>query len=221
MFHWGGSDHGFVRAGDQFVEVRYFGGGATASLASKTNQRGRSMAAADVGRSARRLCGHVRSKCMKYEPNIVQCLTPASRAAATEQPHACTRRSWDLLETDDAHARQAHHHRRMFAAAPKFASVPCVRASGGPIAGLRVVQFAGVGPGLFAGTLRTDSGGNAVVFDRPALILPYSRRLPSQRGRRSVVLDPKLEAARDVVRRLLERTGATQFAAAIAVIRAR
>ena len=38
----------------------------------------------------------------------------------------------------------------------------------GPLAGLRVVEFAGIGPGPFAGMMLADMGADVIVVERPA-----------------------------------------------------
>ncbi|WP_209437002.1 CoA transferase, partial [Methylobacterium variabile] len=38
---------------------------------------------------------------------------------------------------------------------------------GGPLAGLRIVEFAGIGPGPFAAMLLADMGAELVRLDRP------------------------------------------------------
>ena len=80
--------------------------------------------------------------------------------------------------------------------------------SAGPLAGLRVVEFAGIGPGPFAGMMLADMGADVVVIDRAAEVRAGNRRLFSQRGKRSLALDLKSEAAREVLWRLLERADA-------------
>jgi alpha-methylacyl-CoA racemase len=74
--------------------------------------------------------------------------------------------------------------------------------SRGPLAGLRVVEFAGLGPGPFACMLLSDMGADIVTIDRPG------RRLGDEsdiigRGRTVVLADLKLPDARADVLRLL------------------
>ncbi|MBV9451311.1 MAG: CoA transferase [Streptosporangiaceae bacterium] len=61
----------------------------------------------------------------------------------------------------------------------------------GPLAGLRVVELAGIGPGPFAAMLLADMGADVIRIDRPAggtdVMPPEFDTL--RRGRRSVVLD--------------------------------
>ena len=74
----------------------------------------------------------------------------------------------------------------------------------GPLAGLRVVELAGIGPAPFAGMLLADLGADVVRVDRPGgpalAVVPPERDLLG-RGKRSVALD--LKDAEDV-RRVLD-----------------
>jgi len=63
--------------------------------------------------------------------------------------------------------------------------------STGPLAGLRVLELAGIGPGPYAATLLADMGAEVVRVDRPG---PAASGVPAavdvlRRSRRSVVLD--------------------------------
>lgn len=82
--------------------------------------------------------------------------------------------------------------------------------SGGPLAGLRVLELAGIGPAPFAAMLLADLGADVVRVDRPArpdrpagpspaLVPPEQDLL--RRGKRSVVLDLQERAG---VRELLD-----------------
>jgi alpha-methylacyl-CoA racemase len=77
----------------------------------------------------------------------------------------------------------------------------------GPLAGVRVVELAGLGPGPFAAMLLADLGADVVRVDRPGgpslQVVPPERDLLG-RGKRSVVLD--LHDPGDV-RRLLDLVG--------------
>ena len=73
----------------------------------------------------------------------------------------------------------------------------------GPLAGIRVVELAGIGPGPFAAMLLSELGADVVRVDRPAAA---GRKPPGlTRGRRSVVADLKVPEGRDAVLRLAER----------------
>jgi alpha-methylacyl-CoA racemase len=75
----------------------------------------------------------------------------------------------------------------------------------GALQGIRVVEFAGLGPGPFAGMLLADMGADVVVIERPGL---PDRAAAEHRGKRSIVLDLKTERDRDVAWALIERADA-------------
>ncbi|MFC6148310.1 MULTISPECIES: CaiB/BaiF CoA transferase family protein [Mumia] len=78
----------------------------------------------------------------------------------------------------------------------------------GPLAGIRVVELAGIGPGPFAAMLLADLGADVVRVDRTTpgglVVLPQDRDVLA-RGRRSVAVDLKNPAGVDVVLDLVER----------------
>ncbi len=72
----------------------------------------------------------------------------------------------------------------------------------GPLSGLKIVEMAGLGPGPFAAMMLADHGAEVVRVERAGMIgVPND---PLLRSRRSISLDLKQEAAREVVRRLAE-----------------
>lgn len=72
----------------------------------------------------------------------------------------------------------------------------------GPLAGLRVLEMAGIGPGPFCGMLLADMGADVVRIDR-AEGPPGSPADVTGRGRRSVALDLKRPASIAAVLRLV------------------
>ena len=72
----------------------------------------------------------------------------------------------------------------------------------GPLAGINIVEFAGIGPGPFCGMMLADQGANVTVLHRPGGA-PDSR-LALSRSRKLVEVDLKSEAgiqqARDLVK---------------------
>ena len=78
----------------------------------------------------------------------------------------------------------------------------------GALAGVRVVEFAALGPGPFAGALLADMGADVVLIERPLPPGAARERADHHRGKRSIELDLKLESARDVAWALLERADA-------------
>jgi alpha-methylacyl-CoA racemase len=74
----------------------------------------------------------------------------------------------------------------------------------GPLTGVRIVEFAGIGPGPFCGMLLSDLGADVVRIDRKGA----GRGAPSDitsRGRRSVALDLKSPAAVETCLKLMEK----------------
>ncbi|MDQ4038706.1 MAG: CoA transferase [Actinomycetota bacterium] len=79
----------------------------------------------------------------------------------------------------------------------------------GPLHGVSVVEFAGLGPGPFCGMMLADAGADVVRIERPRPPGDGMSRLVLNpvldRGKRSIALDLRDEADREVVRRLLDR----------------
>lgn len=73
----------------------------------------------------------------------------------------------------------------------------------GPLAGIKVVEFAGIGPAPFAGMLLADMGADVVRIDRPVARDVDATEI-SSRGKRSVALDLKNATERDNALRLCE-----------------
>lgn len=77
----------------------------------------------------------------------------------------------------------------------------------GPLKGLRVIELAGIGPGPYCAMLLADLGADVIRVDRLSvsdLGVPVDRRFDVKgRNRRSVAVDLKAPAGRDVVLRLL------------------
>ncbi|MEG0193283.1 MAG: CaiB/BaiF CoA-transferase family protein [Stenotrophomonas sp.] len=74
----------------------------------------------------------------------------------------------------------------------------------GPLAGIRVIEFAGMGPGPFACMLLSDMGAEVIRIDRPDACLGDARDIIG-RGRQTVLLDLKEAGALDQVQSLLSR----------------
>jgi alpha-methylacyl-CoA racemase len=71
----------------------------------------------------------------------------------------------------------------------------------GPLAGIRIIEMAGIGPGPFAGMMLADHGAEVIRICRPD-----TENNPTDillRSRQSIVLDLKNAQARDVARRLI------------------
>jgi alpha-methylacyl-CoA racemase len=83
----------------------------------------------------------------------------------------------------------------------------------GPLAGFRIIEMAGIGPAPFAATLLADMGAEVIRLDRQeASDLGLPGREPKfdvlHRGRRSLALDVKAAAGRDVIRKLAAKADA-------------
>ncbi len=74
----------------------------------------------------------------------------------------------------------------------------------GPLSGLRVVEFAGLGPAPLAGQLLADMGAEVVLIDRKATD-PDPTDI-NRRGKRSIVLDLKSEAGLTAAHTLIARS---------------
>jgi alpha-methylacyl-CoA racemase len=83
----------------------------------------------------------------------------------------------------------------------------------GPLAGYRIVEMAGIGPAPFAAMLLADMGAEVIRVDRREAA---DLGLPGRdvkfdvlhRGRRSIAVDVKVEAGREVVERLAAKADA-------------
>jgi len=77
----------------------------------------------------------------------------------------------------------------------------------GPLAGIRVVEFQGIGPGPFAAMLLSDMGAQVIRIDRKGG-RPMRKEDVTYRGRRAVALDLKKPEAVEAVLRLIDRADA-------------
>ncbi len=84
---------------------------------------------------------------------------------------------------------------------------PSARAAvaSGPLAGLKVVEIAGIGPGPFAGMLLADLGAEVTRVGRLGMD-DAGAADPTLRNRRSITLDLKQPDAVEIVLRLVERS---------------
>jgi alpha-methylacyl-CoA racemase len=78
-------------------------------------------------------------------------------------------------------------------------------ARSGPLSGLKIIEFAGIGPGPFCGMLLSDLGADVVRVDRKGA---KGAREIYERGRRSIALDLKKPEAVEACLRLLEQADA-------------
>jgi alpha-methylacyl-CoA racemase len=78
----------------------------------------------------------------------------------------------------------------------------------GPLTSLKIVEFAGIGPGPFCGMLLSDLGADVVRIDRKGGGRGGSAADVTSRGRRSVALDLKTRAAVEACLKLIEQADA-------------
>jgi alpha-methylacyl-CoA racemase len=78
----------------------------------------------------------------------------------------------------------------------------------GPLSGLKVVEFAGIGPGPFCGMLLSDLGADVVRIDRKGASGRGTKFDVTMRGRRSVALDLKKPEAVEACLKLMESADA-------------
>lgn len=77
----------------------------------------------------------------------------------------------------------------------------------GPLNGLKIVEFAGIGPGPFCGMLLSDLGADVVRVDRPGPP-SGSKNDVTGRGRRSITLDLKSPEGIETALKLVEKADA-------------
>ncbi|WP_410874595.1 CaiB/BaiF CoA transferase family protein [Nocardia sp. A7] len=80
--------------------------------------------------------------------------------------------------------------------------------SAGPLAGLRIIELGGIGPGPFCGMLLADQGADVIRVDRPAEAGSHSRHPVLHRNRRSITLDLKDPVDAEIALRLIDTADA-------------
>ena len=79
----------------------------------------------------------------------------------------------------------------------------------GPLNGIRIVEFEGIGPAPYCCMLLADMGAEIVRIARPSVargpLIPEAGGAPIDRGRKVVTLDLKSEAGLDCARNLMAR----------------
>src|SRR5262245_40912367 len=82
----------------------------------------------------------------------------------------------------------------------------------GPLASLRIVEFAGVGPGPFCAMLLADMGAEIISLARTTGhglgVTEQPRFAPTTRGRKSMAIDLKSAAGQAVAMRLVAQADA-------------
>jgi alpha-methylacyl-CoA racemase len=77
----------------------------------------------------------------------------------------------------------------------------------GPLQGIRIVEFAGIGPGPFAAMLFSDMGAEVIRIDRKGGRPPHKTEI-YLRGRRTLALDLKKPEAVEAALKLIEKADA-------------
>ena len=79
-----------------------------------------------------------------------------------------------------------------------------------PLTGMRVIEFAGIGPAPFAGMMLADMGAEVILIERSSDYAAASQypRMAQHRGKKSIALDLKSEAGREAAWKLLESADA-------------
>ena len=80
----------------------------------------------------------------------------------------------------------------------------------GPLSGLKIVEFAGIGPGPFCGMLLSDLGADVVRIDRKETVGRGQRDLAG-RGKRSVAIDLKHPDGLEAALLLIEKADAALY----------
>src|ERR1700693_4968252 len=82
----------------------------------------------------------------------------------------------------------------------------------GPLAGVKIVELAGIGPGPFAGMLLSDMGADIIRVDRAQQVnraqFDKVTLEPLYRGRRSIGVDLKNPEGVELVLKLVESAAA-------------
>jgi len=78
----------------------------------------------------------------------------------------------------------------------------------GPLHGIRIVEFAGIGPGPFAAMLLSDMGAEIIRIDRKSGGRQTSKTEIYMRGRKAVALDMKKPEAIEAALKLIDRADA-------------
>ncbi len=78
----------------------------------------------------------------------------------------------------------------------------------GPLSGIRIIEFAGIGPAPFCGMLLSDLGADVVRIDRAGKSRPGNPVDVMSRGRRSIALDLKSADDVETALKLIEKADA-------------
>jgi alpha-methylacyl-CoA racemase len=92
--------------------------------------------------------------------------------------------------------------------APRPAETAQTAGPAGPLAGIRVIEIAGLGPTPYTGMLLSDMGADVIRVDRPGSRPQDGSKYALSRGRRSIVVDLKQSDGAETVLALADRADA-------------
>lgn len=81
----------------------------------------------------------------------------------------------------------------------------------GPLAGIKIIEMKGIGPGPYAGQILADLGAEVIVVERaskPNSIAPPSAMDVNARGKKSIALDLRKPAGLETLMKLIEQADA-------------
>ena len=81
----------------------------------------------------------------------------------------------------------------------------------GPLSGIRVLEFAGLGPGPYAAMLLADMGADVIRVERADKVYPLPGNPHPEfllRGRRNIAVDLKNPEGKETVMKLVEKSDA-------------
>ena len=84
------------------------------------------------------------------------------------------------------------------------------RPATGPLTGVRVIEFGGIGPGPFCGMLLADMGAEVTLLERPegtlaAQLFGGGRKTVANRGKKSIAIDLKHPDSKGLVLKLIKQ----------------
>lgn len=74
----------------------------------------------------------------------------------------------------------------------------------GPLSGITIIEFAGIGPGPFCAMMLSDMGARVIRIDRKGAVSPPAGSGPTYRGRASIGLDLKHPSGLATAQRLID-----------------
>ena len=78
----------------------------------------------------------------------------------------------------------------------------------GPLSGIKIVEFAGLGPGPFCGMILADMGADVIVVDRIENYGKAKTNDLASRGKKSIAVDLKNPESKDLIHSLVKNVDA-------------